>query len=67
MLAENVGWVFDSINVVEANDLASNGLLYSVEREGIVTLVQLDMGYGGTVNNGVVITEHEGLLSHRDT
>jgi len=67
MLAENVGCVFDSVNVVETNDLTSNGLLYSVEREGIVTLVQLGMGYSGTVDNGLVITKHEGLLSHRDT
>jgi formylmethanofuran dehydrogenase subunit E len=57
MLAENVSWVVDTIQVIHGNDLGCDSLAYSMERKGVMTLVELGMGNGRTVNHGLVVTK----------
>ena len=57
VLAENVSWVVDTIQVIHGNDLGCDGLTYAMERKGIMTFVELGMGNGRTVNHGLVVTK----------
>jgi hypothetical protein len=58
MFAENVSWVVDTIQMIHGDDLGCNGLTYMMERKGIMTLVELGVGNGRTVNHGLVVTEN---------
>ena len=58
MLAENVSWVVDTIQMIHGNDLGCNGFTYMVERMGIMMLVELVMRDGGTVDHGLVVTKN---------
>jgi hypothetical protein len=56
MLAKNISGVSYSIDMIEANDLGSNGFTYVVKRRSHVTFVELGVGSNGTFHNSLVFS-----------
>ncbi len=67
MLAEDVCGILGTFNMVECEDADSNGFPDMVEGQGIVSLVEFRMQYGGAFHNRLVVSKHVGLLSDRNT
>ena len=63
MLTEDVRNVGSTRNEVEPDDARGNGFTYTVKGYDRVSLVKLGMYFHGAVDNGLVVTKHERLLS----
>ncbi len=67
MLAQDVGGVFITINMIEPDDGTHNGFVHTMEGKGIVVLMELGVGDRGAVYDRLVVSKHICLLADRDT
>lgn len=67
MFTQNICGVGDSGDVVEPEDAGGNGFSATMKREGIVALVQLGMGKGRGIDDGLVVPEHHVLSAEGHT
>ena len=67
VLAQYVGRVVVTINMVKPNDGTCYGLTNMVKQQSIVALVELGMWNNRAVHNQLVISKHVHFLVNRDT
>ena len=58
LLAEEIGRVVATTDVVELSDTGSNAFADLLEGQGLVTLVETGMWHGRTVDHGLIVSEH---------
>ena len=67
MFAEDISRVENTFKVMHPDELGGNGLTNTMERQCIMTLVQLCMRDSQTVHNRLVVTEDIVLFLKRNT
>ena len=67
MFAEDISRVENTFKVMHLDELGGNGLTNTMERQCIMTLMQLCMRDSRTVHDRLVVAEDVALVSKRDT
>ena len=67
MLAENVGRIVFTSDVVETNDLAGYSFAYTVEGKCRVTLVEFRVRCHRAIDNRLVVSKHVTLVANRNS
>jgi hypothetical protein len=58
MLAKNVGGISYSVDVIEGNDLGSDGFTHAVKGQSHMTFVKLGVGSSRTFHDSLVVSKH---------
>ena len=67
MFAEDISWVGVTTDVVEPCDAGRDGVAGTVERQSVVTLLQLSVRVSCSVDDSFIVAEHVAGTLDRDS